>query len=170
MQPNIDGIFAETRLDVAYELDRPTSEFAFGLSYSQLDYQLLTGAAAQSILVDGEDQTQSTVNATYSKIFTNRLTGVFTAAYELQEYDNRADKTDAYLFTADLAYTLTRSLNLELSIAHDMAEGVNTRGTADDPIEVMIDETETRAILGVRWLPPTRASRELTVELKSLLN
>lgn len=169
LQPEIDGIFAETRLDVAYSLERPTAEIEFGFSIAQLDYRLLTGDASENIVVDGEDQNQGTLNATYSKNYTNRLRAIFAAAYELEEYQNRADNTDAFLFTADLIYALTSSFNLEFTLAYDTAKGMNTRGTVEEPIEIMIDETETRAILGVRWAPPTRASRELTVEINSLL-
>jgi hypothetical protein len=170
LQPEVDGIYVETRLDVTYSIERPTSELDFGLSIAQLDYRLLTGNVSANIDPNGEDQHQGTLNATFAKYYTNRLRGVFTAAYELEEYRIRADNTDAYLVIADLIYTLTRSFDLELSLAYDSAKGMTTRGAAANPIETMIDESETRATIGVRWAPPTRASRELTVEINSLLD
>jgi hypothetical protein len=169
LQPEVDGIFAETRFDATYSIERPRSELDLGFSYALLDYKLLTGDASENILVDGEDQIQTTLNATFSKDYTNRLQGIFTAAYEIEEYQNRSDNSDAFLITADFAYTLTRSFNLELSLAYDAAKGVNTRGTLENPLIDLIDETETRAIIGIRWVPITRASRELTVEINSLL-
>lgn len=169
LQPEIDGIFAETRLDVAYSFEKRNSELEFALSLAQLDYQLLTGDASQSILVDGEDQNQGALNVTYSQNFTNRLSAVFAAAYELQEHQNRDDNTDAYQLTAEFAYTLTRSFDLEFSLAYDAAKGLNTRGTAEDPELIMIDQTEASATIGVRWAPITRASREMTLEISSLL-
>ncbi|MFT5046750.1 MAG: hypothetical protein ACI8UP_003729, partial [Porticoccaceae bacterium] len=59
--------------------------------------------------------------------------------------------------------------NLELSLAYDAATGIHTRGAANNLLPEKIDESETRAIIGVRWVPPSRASRELTVEINSLL-
>lgn len=170
LQAEVDGIFAETRLDVNYAIEKPTSELSMGISIAQLDYQLLTGNASQNILVDGEDREQGSLNITYSKNYTNRLQGVFAAVYEIEEYQNRLDNSDAISLAADLIYTLSSSLNLELSIAHDTAEGLNTRGTNENTIELMFDEAVTRASIGIRWLPPSRASRELTIELNSLLD
>jgi predicted porin len=154
---------------VAYSFEKRNSELEFALSLAQLDYQLLTGDASQSILVDGEDQNQGALNVTYSQNFTNRLSAVFAAAYELQEHQNRDDNTDAYQLTAEFAYTLTRSFDLEFSLAYDAAKGLNTRGTAEDPELIMIDQTEASATIGVRWAPITRASREMTLEISSLL-
>ena len=65
---------------------------------------------------------------------------------------------------------LTRSFDLEFSVAFDSAKGLNSRGVVNDELPAdVIDETETRAIIGIRWVPITRASRELTVEINSLL-
>jgi len=170
LQPEVDGIFEESRLDIAYSFDRPTSEFEFGLGIAQLNYRLLTGSAGDNIEIDGEDRNLGTLIASYAKTHTARLTGVYTAEYEREEFINRTDESDAFLLTANFNYRLTRSFLLEFSLEFDAAEGLNTRGNADNPVQIEIDETESRAILGVRWAPPTRASRELTVQLNSLLD
>lgn len=170
LQPAIDGIFAETRLNVTYAIDMPTFDLDFGLSLARLDYQLLAGNASESIVVNAEDQHQGVLNATFAKDYTNRLRGVFTAAYELEEYQNKDDHSDAVLLTADLIYRLTRSFNLEFSLDYDTAKGLNTRGATENILAINFDETETRAILGIRWAPPSRASREMTVEINSLLD
>ncbi len=170
LQPEVDGIFEESRLDIAYSFDRPTSEFEFGLGIAQLNYRLLTGSAGDNIEIDGEDRNLGTVIASYAKTHSARLTGVYTAEYEREEFINRTDESDAFLLTANFNYRLTRSFVLEFSLEFDAAEGLNTRGNADNPVQIEIDETESRAILGVRWAPPTRASRELTVQLNSLLD
>lgn len=173
LQPEVDGIFAETRIDARYQVDRPRSEYEFAISLAQLGYEALTGDAAEFLAIDGEDQYQSTATAFYSREFSQRWSGSLTAAFEREEYINRADNTDAMLITGEMAYTLTRSLALEMSLTYDTGEGLRTRftqaanGIQEDEIE--IDETETRATIGIRWAPPTRASRELTVELTSLL-
>ena len=169
LQPEIDGIFAETRINVNYVYEKRNSALEFGLSVAKLDYRLLTGNAAESIDIDGEDQYQGVVNASFAKNYTNRLRGVFSLAYEQEEFINRTDHSEAMLVGADLIYTLTRSLDLEFSLTYDTGEGVTTQGTVDDFIENIVDETETNATIGIRWVPPTRASRELTVEINSLL-
>lgn len=173
LQPEVDGIFAETRVDARYQLDRPRSEMEFALSFAQLGYEALTGDAAEFLSVEGEDQYQGTATAFYSKQLNQRWAGSLTAQFEREEYINRADTTDAVLITGEMAYTLTRSLALEMSLTYDAGKGLRTRfaqvGDAIEENEIEIDESETRAIIGIRWAPPTRASRELTVELTSLL-
>lgn len=173
LQPEVDGIFAETRIDARYQVDLPRSEFELNVSLAQLGYKALTGDAANFLAVDGEDQNQGTVTAVYSKEFGPRWAGSLTGAFERAEYINRADTTDAVLITGVLGYTLTRSLNLEFSLIYDAGEGLRTRFTqAGDTVvsnEIEIDESETRASIGIRWAPPTRASRELTLQLNSLL-
>ena len=169
LQPEINGIFAETRLNIGYEVELPSSELSIQLSTAQLDYQLLTGDSAQNIDVDSEDQNQSTLSLTYSKAFTSRFEAAFTTSYELEEYKNKIDNTDAIMVSANLGYALSRSFALDLSIIYDAAEGVDTRGTVLDPTQIMIDETVTRGILSLRWTPPTRATNELTVGINSLV-
>ena len=71
-----------------------------------------------------------------------------------------------------LLYRLGRSFELEAGYVFDRAEGLSTRpGAAGDGTLVRedIDVTENRVTLGIRWAPPSRASRDLTIELKSLL-
>jgi len=169
VQPEVDGIFTETRFDLTYDFERSSSEFQFTLSAAQLDYQLLTGSTGENIVVDAEDRTVASVNAVYAKYFTPRWRGIFAAAVEREEFINREDATDAMLVTADFVYTLTRNFELQLTFAYDAVTGMNTAGALDNPEPIEIDQTESSAMIGVRWVPPTRATRELTVEIATLL-
>jgi len=169
LQPDVDGIFEETRLDVIYSKDTPFAELEFGAAVSQLNYRLLTDATTENFVVEGEDRNLATINLIFNKTHSARLRGVYTAEYEKEDFTNRDDSTEAYLLGASLFYRLNRSFELLFSLEFDAAEGLTTRGNVDDPIQFQIDETESRAEIGIRWAPPTRASREAIVQLNSLV-
>lgn len=180
LQPEVDGIFAETRIDARYQLELPRSRFEFIVGLAQLGYKALTGDAAIFLAVDGEDQNQGTVTAVYSKELSPRWEASLSGVFERSEYVNREDRSDAALITGVLGYTLTRSLDLEISLVYDAGEGLRTRfnrvvdPSAESGFSIVRDEFETdesltRASIGIRWAPPTRASRDLTLRLNSLM-
>jgi len=170
LRPEVDGIFQETRIDASYSINADTSDLDLGLSIAQLDYRLITGDMAENISVDGQDRIQGTVNARYAKSLSGRFRSIFSAAYEVEDFTNRDDNSDALLLSANFIYGLTESFDLELSFDYDLAEGLFTNGLIGDVELLEIDESETRASIGIRWAPVTRASRQETVEITSLAN
>lgn len=167
LRPETAGIFAENRLTLDYSLQASVTSFDAGVGLVQQDYRLLSADA--NLSADGEDQVQSFAYAALGNRLSERLRGELGISYQRQEYDNRADESDSILASAQLIYRLSRSFELEGSIAHDTATGTRTRFNTGVAEEQEIDVTENRFRIGVRWSPPTRASRELTVQLKSLL-
>ncbi|PID59926.1 MAG: hypothetical protein CSB44_12270 [Gammaproteobacteria bacterium] len=164
VQPESSGYFNHTRLEAAYGFDSRRTSFDVGGGYSVMQYeQLFTGLDA----VDpaSEDRDKANVWLGYGRHLSARWRISFGSSYERQTYDNRADESESLLFEGSVFYRLNRSLELGLSLAHDRAEGTRTRG---DMLET-VDTTENRFGLGLRWAPPSRASKELTIELKSLL-
>ena len=176
VSPEVAGVFEETRLDVGYSFQATDTSLDLGLGVAQQDYQLLATDSTLDISADREDQFQGFAYGSLSRRLSTRLRTELAISYERQTYDNREDETDSVLASALLVYRLSRSFELEGGILHDSASGVLTRLTADPAdgdvlLEVPedVDVTENRLTIGLRWAPPSRASQDLTVELKSLL-
>jgi len=169
LRPEVAGFFADTELSLAYSYQSSITSTDIGVGISQLDYQLLATDPSLQLSADGEDQQQAFAYTSISTRFTNRLRGELGLRYERQEYDNRPDETDSVLAGGQLVYRLSRSFELEGSIVHDSAKGLLTRFSTGVGVEEDIDVSENRVTIGLRWAPPSRASRDLTVELKSLL-
>lgn len=170
VRPEVAGFFEETRLDIGYSFQSTNTSIDLGLGVAQQDYQLL-GADSSSLILeaDSEDQLQGFATASMARRLSNRLRTELSFSYERQTYDNRVDETDSILASAQLIYSLSRSFELEGGVVHDSATGVLTRFNTGVGQEEDVDVTENRVIIGVRWAPPSRASQDLTVELKSLL-
>ena len=167
--PEAPGFFSETRLSLGYSFQSSQVTADINAGVAQQDYQLLTTDSGVGLSANGEDQVQVFASGSLSRRLSNRLLGQFAISYERQDFDNRVDETDSVLASAQLIYSLSTSFDLEASVIHDTSQGVLTRfggtvGVAED-----VDITENRVTIGVRWAPPTRASQDLTVELKSLL-
>jgi len=174
VQPEADGFFDETRLELTYALDAPRASVDLGVGVAKLDYRLLAGDDGVALQGVSEDQTQGYAYGFLSRPLTARLRGELGARYERQSYDDRDDESDSVLGSARLLYRIARSFVLEAGYLFDRAQGVRTRLVSDasgasvferEPIDV----TENRVTLGIRWAPPSRANRDLTIELKSLL-
>ncbi|ASJ74975.1 hypothetical protein [Granulosicoccus antarcticus] len=169
VQPEAAGFFEETRLDVGYAYQSTNTSLDLGVGVSQKDYQFIDVDSQLGLSADSEDQLQSFAYAALSRRLSSRLTSEFSINYERQTYDNRVDETDSILASAQLIYSLTTSFELEAGLIHDSADGVLTRFNTGVGVEEDVDITENRVVIGLRWAPPSRASQDLTVELKSLL-
>ncbi|MGQ7844952.1 hypothetical protein ACUNV4_10765 [Granulosicoccus sp. 3-233] len=177
VRPEVAGFFEETRLDVGYSFQATDTSLDLGLAVAQQDYQLLGIDSTVLVSEDSEDQLQSFAYGSLSQRLSTRLRTELAISYERQTYDNRNDETDSVLASALLIYRLSRSFELEGGVVHDSASGVLTRfntvstagGDVISRVEEDVDVTENRLTIGLRWAPPSRASQDLTVELKSLL-
>jgi len=177
LRPEVAGFFEETRLDVGYSFQSTDTSIDLGLGVSQQDYQLLGVDASVQVSEDSEDQMQGFAYASLAKRLSTRLRTELALSYERQSYDNRDDETDSVLASALLVYRLSRSFELEGGVIHDSASGTLTRfstvstaaGDIISGVPEEVDVTENRLTIGLRWAPPSRASQDLTVELKSLL-
>jgi len=169
VRPEASGFFAETRLGLEYSFQSSWTSLDLGMGIAELDYKLLSIDADIAINANSEDQLQGFAYASVSRRISNRLRGEFSVNFERREFDNRRDESDSILATAHLIYRLSRSFELEGGIVHDTATGLRTRFNTGVGLEEDIDVTENRFTIGLRWAPPSRASQDLTVELKSLL-
>ena len=165
-----DGVFAETRATLEWGLEAPRTSFLAGVSVADIDYELVAEGGGFSELADEEDQVQGTAYAVLGRYLTPSLRAELAADYRREEFDNAPDETDSVLGSARLLWRFTRSFELEASYVIDRASGTGVRADdAGDDVEFDVDRTENRVGLGLRWAPPTRATRDLTIELKSLI-
>jgi len=172
VEPEADGFFDETRLELVYALSSSRTSADAGIGVAQLDYRALTRADGSGIVGASEDQLQSYAFGFLTRPLTSRLRGEIGARYERQTYDRRQDEADSILGQARLLYRLSRSFELEVGYVFDSAVGTRTRvqgGVNGVRVPESIDVTENRVNIGIRWAPPSRASRDLTIELKTLL-
>ncbi len=169
-RPETNGFFDETRLELGYGLQNSQSSIDAGVGVAVSDYQLLADIdSTEFINDDSEDQIQPYAYAVWSRRVNPRLRTELSLNYEQLDYDNRNDESSSILVGALAAYKLSRSFTLELEVSLDQADGLRTRFANNVAVEEDIDITESRASIGLRWAPPSRASKALTVELKSLL-
>lgn len=167
--PDAAGFFTETTVGAQYSFESNDRGVDLAAGFSQLDFELLTGSAQGTINADGEDRVQAFASANWAQRLSPQLRSELAVTYETQEFDNLPDNSESLLLEAQLIYSLTRSFDLQLGVTHDNGTGLRTRFTDVNGIEEDIDVTENRFSIGLRWAPPSRASQDLTVELKSLL-
>jgi len=170
ISPEAAGFFTETRIGVEYGFRSSDVVVDVGFGIAEQDYRLLSGSAQGApISVDGEDRRQGFATASWVQRFNGQLSSELSVSFETQDFNTRVDNSTSVLLTATLNYALTRSFDLRLGVTHDTATGVRTRFTDGIGNQEDIDATENRLSLGLRWAPPSRAGRDLTIALKSLL-
>jgi len=164
-----DGFFDETRLDLTYGFTSAETTVDVYAGVGQSDYRLLadsTGFVAAA--ADLEDRTTFSAGSSLSRAVTSRIRVNASVNFTKQDFDNRnrPDNTQSVLGEAQLVYQIARSFEAQVGYRVNVAEGqlTNDQGTLED-----IDTLENRAIVGLRWAPPTRATKNLTIQLKSLL-
>lgn len=165
------GFFTETQLLAAYRLSLPTSVLDISAGVSDLRYQLISGSAETEAIAAGEDRQSAFAAITWNQRLSNRFRTEFGFNAESQDFENRNDFTDSFLASLHLIFSLSTSFDLSVGLTHNQSDGLSTQFNNNGEVgrEEIIDFIENRASIGVRWIPPSRASRELTVELKSLL-
>lgn len=164
--PGSAGFFTETRVGASYSFQGTDTSVDLLAGVSELDFELSSGGAQAA---SSEDRQQGFASAVWSQRLSQQLRSELGVNYETQEFLNRADNSESVIARAQLIYSLSRSFDLQLGFTHDTGTGTLTRFTDDVGTLEEIDVTENRVAVGLRWAPPSRASQELTVELKSLL-
>ncbi len=161
-----DGFFDETRLDLNYAVTTAETAVDLYAGVGKSEFRLLaddTGFVEAA--ADLEDRTTFSAGSSLSHDFTNRTRMNASVSFTKQDFDNRPDTTQSVLGEAQLIYRISRSFEAQLGYRVNVAEGERTRSGALEEI----DSIENRATIGLRWAPPTRATKDLTIQLKSLL-
>lgn len=160
-----DEFFDETTIEVGFSYQARATSLDVGASFSVQEYRLLnSGGQADP---EAQDQQQTFLYGTLNQGLGARLRGELGLSFQNEQYDALPDEEDSLLVSAVLIYRLSRSFEVEGGVLSNLRNGRESSGdgTMLDEIDVM----ENRVTLGIRWAPPSRASKDLTVELKSLL-
>lgn len=167
--PDGDGFFDETRLDVTYGWSSTDTSFGFSIGAGQSDFRLLTDNAGSIDAGDTEDRNNYYASATLARAFTSRIRVATALSFENQDFINLVDNNQSLQGTVDVIYQLSRSFELQAGYRGNLSEGERTSNLVAAGGLEKIDITENGIIFSVNWAPPTRASKDLTIELKSLL-
>lgn len=174
-EADVDGFFDETRLDVNYALTTAETALDLYAGVGQSDFRLLSdGTGFVSTAASLEDRTTFSAGSSLSHDFSTRVRTNASLTFSKQEFNNRPDNTQSVLGEAQFLYRLTRSWEAQLGYRVNVAEGQRTRivvGANNDEVEALeeVDSIENRLTVGLRWAPPSRATKNLTIQLKSLL-
>ena len=164
-----DGVFVETRATLEYAREGRLGGLLAGVGVADIDYELVAEGGEFSTLAGDQDQVQGFAYAVATRALTPRVRAELAADYRRETFDTGPDELDTVLASARLLWRFARSFELEASYVLDRATGTETRADADGLAPGDVDRTENRVGLGIVWSPPTRASRDLTIELKSLI-
>jgi len=169
-QADTEGFFDESRVDVRYAFTSSVTTFDIGVSAGLSDFRLVADENGFSSNGDEEDRVNFGASANYSYVFSPRTRFISTLSLEQQDFDNTEENSQSALATVQLVRRLSRSFELQLGYRLNVSQGDELINFAEfnGPLEE-IDVVENRATIGLRWAPPTRASKDLTVELKSLI-
>jgi len=168
--PEADGFFDETRLELSYDFTSSDSTYDLTVGAAQSNFRLLADATGALIDSDLEDRNNFFASASYTRSFTPRTRIATSLSFESQDSINLPDNSQSLLGSIQLFHRLSRSFEFQLGYRGTVSESEDTINldALDAPLEIA-DITENRVTVGFRWSPPTRASRDLTIELRSLL-
>jgi len=164
--PENAGIFHSTTINLGYSYETTPSGFAWNIGVADSDYE--TAAGADGLTTQNSDlldQYRYFTGFDVYRSLNERLTLRGQAAYQQEEFRNTDDFSESVLGLGSVVYRFTRSFQFELTYEHEINEGLSSTGQEIENI----DSVENRVTIGLRYVPPSRASRDLTVELKSLV-
>lgn len=164
VQPEADGFFDETTVEIGFSYQARATSLDLGAGMTLQDYRLLGSVATGD--ADALDQSQNFVFGTLNQGLGARLRSELGFSFQNEQFEELADERDSVLLSAALIYRLSRSFEIEGGVLGNYRNGRRTDGNG---MLEEIDVVENRLTLGIRWAPPSRASKDLTVELKSLL-
>lgn len=169
VEPEAAGIFQLNSASLTYSFAGAGSSYQVGARVEDAEFELL---ALGSDVVDAAlvDNVTVSIFGTFSNALTTRLSFDANVLIEEQQFDNLPDDLTGVTASVSLAYKLTQSFSITGGLRTAHSQGIDTQqailGASPDGA---FDITETRAVLGLRWAPPSRASRETVVQLRQLL-
>jgi len=171
-----DGVFDETRLDFKYALKtaNTTIDLYSGVGMSEFRLLSTNNAGFISTAAELEDRTNFSAGSSISRAFTARIRANAALEFSQLDFTNLPDNSQSVLGEVQLVYRLTRSFEAQLGYRFKTDTGKRRRSEPDEQGMLAerladIDSVENRISVGLRWAPPTRATKDLTVQLKSLL-
>lgn len=168
-----NGVAANTQVDIRYESIVGENSLFLGLGAINSDFQLASdesGFTSRNTRL--RDNLSYGLRAGFSRNLSARTSVNLDASLQRQEYLNRPDEIDSLSVTGAFTFAINNRWAVELGAGYLQEEGSTTTineisGTLTP--ELALDEIETRVFLGLRWAPPTRASRDAGGVVRSFL-
>jgi len=169
IEPEASGVFQLNQASIIYDFNASGNAIQVGGRVEDAQFELLTldDASDDPSL---QDNLTLSVFGTLSRQLARRWSLDANLLLENQTFDNLPDDLNGVTGSVSLNFQINRSFSLNGGFRTAFSEGIDTQqsipGVGDDG---EFNITETRATLGLRWAPPSRASREPVVQLRQLL-
>ncbi len=162
-----DGFFDETRIDAGYNFNTGLTTFNASVGVGQSDFRLLADNTGATSNGDSEDRNNLYGQFYLSQVITSGFRISTGANYIAREYINRDDNSQSVVGSIELEKRLSRSFIFDLGYFASYGDGQRTSEETNllEDFEIV----ENRVKVGIRWAPPSRADKDVAIELRSLL-
>lgn len=168
VEPEAAGVFQQHSASLIYRFGGAQLAFETGVRAADQQYQTLTelGSTVDPTL---DDNLTLSAFAVASRRFTPRIAADFELLFENQQYDNIADESDSVVANVSVGFQINPSFEIRVGARTARSEGINTRENVIASSNGEFETIENRALLSLRWAPPSRATKEPVIQLKQLL-
>ncbi len=167
---NVDAVVLETNVSIDYRFDSAFMALDASLGYRDSDYQLLFSEDRDLTNPDTEDTTGFFGSVALFRRISRSLTGNAELSFIHEEAVNTGLEQDSLLATLSLSYELSTSWSIEGGVSHGLDEGIENTLIGTAFAETPFETEENRVFMTLRWAPPTRATKDSVLELKSLIS
>lgn len=169
-EDNVDAIVLETSVTMEYRFDSAFMALDAALGYRESDYQLLFAEDQAFTDPNLEDTTGFFGSLVLFRRISDVLSGSAEVSFIHEEAVNTGLQQDSLLASLSLEYALSSSWSVEGGVSHGFDEGIENALNGDAFSESPFEQEENRVFLALRWAPPTRATKDSVLELKSLIS
>lgn len=166
--PEAAGIFQGHRASLVYNTSSTFNTYEVGVRGSATEFQLVdeVGALDDPRL---DDNVTVSLFGVISRRLGRRMNLDLALEFENQRFSNLIDETDSIRASALLSYQINQSFSISAGLRTARSEGISTRENISLVADGSFETDENRALVQLRWAPPSRATQEPVVQLKQLL-
>jgi len=166
--PDAAGVFQSHNIGLIYSGSSAFNTISAGLRGSSSEFKLLeeiTGIDDPSL----DDNITLSAFGVLSRRVTRQLSLELGAEYENQRFRNVDDEIDTIRADLLLSFQINQSFSISAGSRTVRAEGINTRDNISANADGSFETLENRALVQLKWAPPSRATQEPVIQLKQLL-
>jgi len=160
-----NGVFDLTSGTLSYGFTTANSNIALSAGAGQSEFRLLTNDEGVTFSSEEEDRRNAFASASFMRQLSALTRFQTSLRYSTQDFVNTPEETQSLLGTASISRVIGRSFSVSLEYSTSVTGG---KRTTTDGLED-IDTMQNRVTFGLVWAPPTRANKDLTVQVQSLL-
>ncbi len=168
LAPEAAGIFQGNNISLVYSTSSSLNSFEVGIRGSSSEFQLLEelGALDDPAL---DDNVTVSIFGVLSRRLGSRFNVDLGLEFENQRFSNLDDESDSVRASALLGFQINESFSLSAGLRSARSEGISTRDNISLEADGSFEIIENRALVQLRWAPPSRATQEPVIQLKQLL-